>query len=55
MVITAITVETAAAVLAVLPQAELTQLFATRTKPAGERHLLSAQNPVMIISVGGTP
>jgi precorrin-6Y C5,15-methyltransferase (decarboxylating) len=52
MVVTAITLETAAAVLAAFPRAELTQLFAARTKKAGESHLLMAQNPVMIISVG---
>jgi precorrin-6Y C5,15-methyltransferase (decarboxylating) len=53
MVITAITLETAAAVLALLPQAELTQLSAARAKKAGESHLLTAQNPVMLISLGG--
>jgi precorrin-6Y C5,15-methyltransferase (decarboxylating) len=53
MVVTAITLETAAAVLAVLPQAELTQLSAARAKMAGESHLLTAQNPVMVISAGG--
>jgi precorrin-6Y C5,15-methyltransferase (decarboxylating) len=53
MVITAITLETAAVVLAALPQAELTQLSAARAKMAGESHLLTAQNPVMVISAGG--
>ncbi|GHV77004.1 bifunctional cobalt-precorrin-7 (C(5))-methyltransferase/cobalt-precorrin-6B (C(15))-methyltransferase [Spirochaetia bacterium] len=53
MVITAITLETAAAVLAALPQAELTQLSAARAKIAGKSHLLTAQNPVMVISAGG--
>jgi precorrin-6Y C5,15-methyltransferase (decarboxylating) len=55
MVIAAITLETAAAALAVLPEAELTQVFAARTKKAGASRLLLAQNPVMIISAGGTP
>jgi precorrin-6Y C5,15-methyltransferase (decarboxylating) len=50
MVITAITLETAAAVLAALPQAELTQLSAARAKMAGKSHLFTAQNPVMVIS-----
>jgi precorrin-6Y C5,15-methyltransferase (decarboxylating) len=54
LVVTAITLETAAAVLAAFPQAELTQLSTARTKKAGESHLLTAQNPVMVISVGGT-
>jgi precorrin-6Y C5,15-methyltransferase (decarboxylating) len=53
MVLTAITLETTAAVLAALPQAELTQLSAARAKKAGESHLLTAQNPVMVISAGG--
>jgi precorrin-6Y C5,15-methyltransferase (decarboxylating) len=55
VVITAITLETAAAALSALPGAELTQVFAARAKKAGESRLLVAQNPVMIISAGGTP
>jgi precorrin-6Y C5,15-methyltransferase (decarboxylating) len=54
MAITAITLETAAAALAVLPGAELTQVFAARSKKVGGSNLLLAQNPVMIISAGGT-
>jgi precorrin-6Y C5,15-methyltransferase (decarboxylating) len=54
MVITAITLETAAAALAALPDAELTQIFAARSKKAGGSRLLMAQNPVMIIRAGGT-
>jgi precorrin-6Y C5,15-methyltransferase (decarboxylating) len=53
MVVTAITLETAAAALDALPNAELTQIFAARSKKAGESRLLMAQNPVMII--GETP
>ena len=53
IVVTAITLETAAAVLALLPQAEKTQLSAARAKKAGDSHLLLAQNPVMILSAGG--
>jgi precorrin-6Y C5,15-methyltransferase (decarboxylating) len=55
MVIAAISLETAAAALAVLPDAELTQVFAARSKKAGGSRLLMAQNPVMIIRAGGTP
>jgi precorrin-6Y C5,15-methyltransferase (decarboxylating) len=55
MVITAISLETASAALAALPDAELTQVFTARAKKAGESRLLMAQNPVMIISAGGTP
>jgi precorrin-6Y C5,15-methyltransferase (decarboxylating) len=54
MAITAITLETAAAALAALPDAELTQVFTARSKKAGGSRLLMAQNPVMIISAGGT-
>jgi precorrin-6Y C5,15-methyltransferase (decarboxylating) len=53
IVITAITLETAAAALALLPEAELTQVSAARAKKVGDSHLLIGQNPVMIISVGG--
>jgi precorrin-6Y C5,15-methyltransferase (decarboxylating) len=55
LVVTAITLETAAAALAALPDAELTQVFTARSKKAGGSRLLLAQNPVMIISAGGTP
>jgi precorrin-6Y C5,15-methyltransferase (decarboxylating) len=54
MVITAITLETATAALSALPDAELTQVFTARSKKAGESRLLMAQNPVMIISAGGS-
>ncbi|AEF86059.1 precorrin-6y C5,15-methyltransferase (decarboxylating) [Treponema primitia ZAS-2] len=53
IVITAITLETAAAALALLPGAELTQVSAARAKKAGDSHLFIGQNPVMIISAGG--
>jgi precorrin-6Y C5,15-methyltransferase (decarboxylating) len=52
IVVTAITVETAAAVLSAFPDAELTQLSVARSKRAGDSHLLMAQNPVMIMSIG---
>jgi precorrin-6B methylase 2 len=55
MVITAITLETAAAALAALPDAELTQVFTARSKKAGGSRLLMAQNPAMIIRAGGAP
>lgn len=55
MVITAVSLETAALALAALPDAELTQVFAARSKKAEGSRLLLAQNPVMIIRAGGMP
>jgi precorrin-6Y C5,15-methyltransferase (decarboxylating) len=53
IVVTAITLETAAAALDALPGAELAQISAARARKAGKSHLLMAQNPVMVISAGG--
>ncbi|MDR2633094.1 MAG: precorrin-6Y C5,15-methyltransferase (decarboxylating) subunit CbiT [Treponema sp.] len=53
LVITAITIETVQRVLSCLPQVELIQVAAARSKKAGSQHLLQAQNPVFIMSVKG--
>ena len=57
IVITAITLESAAAAIAALkkafPNAEAVQISAARIKPAGELSMMTAQNPVTIISGGG--
>jgi precorrin-6Y C5,15-methyltransferase (decarboxylating) len=53
LVISAITLETAAAAMVALPDADLTQVFAAGSKKAGGSHLLLARNPAMIISAGG--
>jgi precorrin-6Y C5,15-methyltransferase (decarboxylating) len=54
IVATAVTIETAAELLAALPHAELTQISAAWGRKAGNRRLLIGQNPVMIISDTGT-
>jgi precorrin-6Y C5,15-methyltransferase (decarboxylating) len=54
MVITAITIETVQRALSCLPQVELIQLSAARSKKVGSHHLLMAQNPVFIMSVKGS-
>ncbi|MHC6202047.1 precorrin-6Y C5,15-methyltransferase (decarboxylating) subunit CbiT [Breznakiellaceae bacterium SP9] len=53
MVITAITLETANAVLSVFPEAVCTQVSVARAKLAGGSHLFTAMNPVLLIGVGG--
>ena len=57
IVVTAVTLESAAAALAALkktfPNTEAVQISAARIKPAGELSMMAAQNPVTIISGGG--
>lgn len=57
IVVTAIAVESAAAALRALESVfsgvELVQISVARAKPAGGLHLMTAQNPVTIISGGG--
>jgi precorrin-6Y C5,15-methyltransferase (decarboxylating) len=57
IVATAITLETAAELLALLPRADLIQVSAAETRKVGggsrKLHLFQAQNPVMIITAAG--
>jgi precorrin-6Y C5,15-methyltransferase (decarboxylating) len=55
IVVSAVTLETSSAVLAAFPEAEVSWISVSRGKKVGECHLLSPQNPVMIITLGGTP
>lgn len=60
VVITSVTLETIAETLrcfSVLPlgEPEIIQLAATRTRRAGDYHLMDAQNPVWLVSGEGTP
>ena len=53
LVASAITPETVAAALELLPDAELVQINAARGKKLGGLHLMEAQNPITIISSEG--
>ncbi|MDR3170397.1 MAG: precorrin-6y C5,15-methyltransferase (decarboxylating) subunit CbiE [Treponema sp.] len=55
IVVSAVTLETSSVVLAAFPDAEASWISVSRGKKVGECHLLSPQNPVMIITLGGTP
>ena len=46
----AISLETLHAAMAELKTPEVTQISVSRSKPAGELHLLLAQNPVFLIT-----
>lgn len=48
--VSAISLETLHAAMGELRDPEVTQIAASRTKPAGELHLLTAQNPVFLIT-----
>ena len=50
MCVSAISLETLHAAMGELRDPEVTQIAASRTKPAGELHLLTAQNPVFLIT-----
>ena len=49
-VLSAISLETLHAAMAELKTPEVTQISVSRSKPAGELHLLLAQNPVFLIT-----
>ena len=59
LVVAAITIETVYLALAAFKEAdrepEITQLSVSRAKPAGQLHLLEAQNPLFILSAGAKP
>lgn len=59
IVVTAVTIETVSTALSVFTAAglepEIIQINAARSKPAGNLHLMEAQNPVTILSAGGAP
>lgn len=54
IVASAITVETLAAAVAAIPNAEVCQIAASRTALCGGLHMFAAMNPVFLISGGGT-
>jgi precorrin-6Y C5,15-methyltransferase (decarboxylating) len=56
IVVTAVTLETASSALAALGNAEISLVSVARCKAVGDAgHLFTAQNPVMVVSSGGTP
>jgi precorrin-6Y C5,15-methyltransferase (decarboxylating) len=58
IVVTAVTIETASSVLAALSNAEISWVSVARGKAvggAGGSHLFTAQNPIIVVSAGGTP
>ena len=59
IVVTAVTLETVSSALATFAKAglepEIVHLNVARSKRAGDLHLMEAQNPVTILSVGGKP
>lgn len=60
IVVNAISLETVKAVMdaeesGLLPDAQITQIMAARSRLLGGYHMMTGQNPVYIISAGGTP